>query len=43
MARRLRCPVSAVLGMENCSAGAPVFDRAKLFIELAGSLSSDTR
>jgi Ser/Thr protein kinase RdoA (MazF antagonist) len=35
--------VSGVLDMENCSAGAPVFDFAKLFIELAGRRSADTR
>ncbi|HEY9294573.1 MAG TPA: aminoglycoside phosphotransferase family protein [Microlunatus sp.] len=32
--------VSGVLDMENCSAGSPPFDFAKLFIELAGRIAA---
>jgi Ser/Thr protein kinase RdoA (MazF antagonist) len=35
--------VSGVIDMENCSAGAPVFDFAKIVIELAGRLPVETR
>lgn len=35
--------VTGVLDLENCSAGSPAFDFAKLFIELAGRLGSTHR
>lgn len=38
-----RWEVSGILDMENCSAGSPLFDFVKLFIELAGRLGSTHR